>query len=196
MNTESDKQKMQHVYDYFNINGDELNIFLKKYNGFIAGSAALTGFLKTQSKITETNLIPSDIDIWIPFNTKHSDIVEEFKNSFNLPGYECINLNENTYSNFIKPLTNFDVVYEFKLDEHRKIQILPVNNDHDNTLKNFDLSFCATSWDGETFNSLYPDLTKMKTGFFMNENLFNKKIRTSKYENRGFKIYNNKDEIL
>lgn len=67
----------------------------------------------------------------------------------------------------------------------RKIQIMFLTIEN---MKNFDLSFCATAWDGEKYISLEEELTKNMVGYIMNNHGGE---RMKKYNERGFIIAEN-----
>ena len=72
----------------------------------------------------------------------------------------------------------------------QKIQLLYTYENPLEVVKNFDLSFCATSWTGSEFICLEPELTKKQIGYAMNTiNNDRERSRKTKYSKRGFIIY-------
>ena len=68
---------MQAIIESYNINYEQLRIFLADYNGFIAGSSVLAAYLKQQN--APLNYEPGDIDIWIPSDDpEFVQLFEEF----------------------------------------------------------------------------------------------------------------------
>lgn len=84
----------------------------------------------------------------------------------------------------------------------KKIQVIYINVDRDTLLNTFDLSFCATTWNGVEFYSLVePELTEQKIGYRLNnyklieseEGVKRENERIAKYKVRGFTICENKE---
>ena len=83
----------------------------------------------------------------------------------------------------------------------KKIQVIYINVDRDTLLNTFDLSFCATTWNGSEFYSLEPELTEQKIGYRQNnyklieseEGVKRENERIAKYKARGFTICENKE---
>ena len=213
-NTEEFQKKLvKNLFDFFDLNNDDVNDFLIKYNGMIAGSAPLNCFI-------ELYQIPGDIDFWVQvkpyvasskFYEKTSDIDMEYsiKNE-QLPekykvfldfeellykgkykrDYES-HLENNEYSDG-KFLNIVYKIVNFKNNINNKIQLILTYVDQKQILESFDLSFCATSWNGKKFYSLNEELTKNKIGYRLRDE-FNEreKLREQKYISKGFKMIEN-----
>jgi len=78
----------------------------------------------------------------------------------------------------------------------KEIQLIFTFISHHKMMQLFDLSFCATGWDGSNIHCLEPELTSRKIGYRMNyRSMEREKERSRKYENRGYKIYVKKEDI-
>jgi len=178
--------------------------YLKQFNGYIAGSAALFPFI--------SHLYPSceeqegDLDIWVQISTDKEDksfpyskdVRDTLCNYFSDNGYvnnpmidrysaspNAIQYFENTrFNNLIEK------IYEFKSTHlNKKIQLILTKVSKEEILKSFDLSFCAVSWDGDNFFALEPELTKQKKGYYLNDPIGEREEkRKDKYLVKGFEI--------
>uniref|UniRef100_A0A6C0AFC9 Uncharacterized protein n=1 Tax=viral metagenome TaxID=1070528 RepID=A0A6C0AFC9_9ZZZZ len=203
---------MGRLYSNFNLDESLINNFLTSYNGMIAGSAASLPFIDDQENI------PEDIDIWVkvrPFEPNF-DILRNFENE---KKYRILNALEpdikNVMSDFDKLMDNANykqifehrayldnaffykdgqfngIIYKIRSYEYKgkKIQLILTYVDQKEVLESFDLSFCATSWNGKEFFSMDEELTKKKMGYRLRPE-FNEreKNRELKYISRGFTI--------
>lgn len=85
-------------------------------------------------------------------------------------------------------------MYYYKIND-QVIQLIFTPLTSEELIKTFDLSFCATVWDGTKFNCLEPELTSKKIGYVMNGPSNDREIqRRQKYLDRGFKIFETKEE--
>lgn len=144
-------------------------------------------------KFKSKSAIMSDVDktfltLW-NYNRVSGGKVDESSN------YKYLN---NRFSKHIHTIHNYEHV-EKRKRSHLKIQVIYINIDRDALLQTFDLSFCATVWDGKEFYTLEPELTTKKIGYKMNNVLipkYNAQQRLKKYLVRGFTIYETKEEAM
>lgn len=103
-------------------------------------------------------------------------------------------INEHIY---IKRL-GFDKIFKvirFKIEDDdnnviKEIQVIFTYVSNHKMLQLFDLSFCATGYDGVNFHSMEPELTLRKIGYRVNYRSWDReKLRSIKYIDRGFTIY-------
>lgn len=212
---------LEEIFLDFGLNFREINVFLKKYNGMIAGGSALHAFCQLEGKFD------GDIDIWIQANPGvHPDFFSEEKIGL-YKKYSDLNehcpYRTKVYNDLSKILKNFKVeffddnnsevdyrhnelfkkiiykMYEFKLSNGRKVQLFLTYLNNSEILDSFDLSCCATAWNGSEFYCLDPESTKNRIAYRLKDQHWvteERKIkRENKYTSRGFKIIPDKDDV-
>jgi hypothetical protein len=198
------------VIENFNLDFQQLNEKLLKYNGIIAGGCALMAY------INEINDYNGDIDIWFPcLKGEEIIIINDMSNFLLTYGYkpkeryytsEKYKYNENEHyleisNKIFDNNTNprfIDVIHTIRdfTFYNCKIQLLFTYINHMDILNSFDFSFCATSWDGNKFYNINPGDTLLKIGTQINPRYFDKDMkRINKYKKRGFIITNESQYI-
>jgi hypothetical protein len=98
---------------------------------------------------------------------------------------------------YYKQRLGFDKIFriirftlELENGDLKEIQLIFTHVSNHKMLQLFDLSFCATGFDGRTFHCMEPELTMEKIGYRVNYRSWEReKARSIKYINRGFTIY-------
>lgn len=203
---------MQAIIESYNIDYEQLRLFLSDYNGFIAGSSALAAYL-TQENI-QLHYEPGDIDIWIP--SESSELIQLFQEFIRFYGftnsYEYDSLDITSTIDY-ENISNIHSVTSFLNSSNKKIQLIiidmdvysetPYNYIHDH----FDISICATWWEPDSYKirTLDPYNTNKQRMYILNDKedtISKERIqkRLEKYKERGFKyitsqplIYKNED---
>lgn len=200
---------LRNLVESFDINFSSFNKLLKKTNGIVAGGAALHAF------IGSNNQFDGDIDIWIqccPDLSSDTPKEYELSKKYNELNKSCIsrcelynlfrlffenhgyrNTTQNICGNIeyrISPMFNENIYKMYEYTKKKKIQVFFTFLNNQETLKMFDLSCCATCWDGEKFSSLEPELTRAKKSYYQPSYFLlpekNQLSRTRKYSSRGF----------
>ncbi len=185
------------IHEYllsYSLNPSEFHYFLSDWGGFVAGSAALSLYLKQCN--SSLSFEPNDIDIWLPYN-EDWDLEELTIEFFRVYGYQLIHssfddipqelLDE--YQNAIHVIHN---VLTFQNSEEKKIQCIFIyedqfsENPRDFLRAQFDLSISATWWNPQTqiLQTLYPVYTKRGQMFGLQQ--MPPETRIEKYKGRGF----------
>jgi hypothetical protein len=171
----------------YGMSKEELCNHLSQHNCVIAGSFALASFLKSNG--VDPGYEPNDIDIWIPTGV-YSWSFERF---FRDKGFKKSNKfdRQNTYNHGRSEITSITPLFR----EGKEIQLIYIkgNNPIQHVKDTFDLTCCITWIDNVTreAKTLEPETTlKKKTNLLMRND--KTCARVIKYENRGFKLINNK----
>lgn len=162
---------LEHIFFDFGLNFEKMNVFLKKYNGMIYGGSALYAFCQLDGEFD------GDIDVWVqtkPFygqsfpHGEKTDLDKIYKDF-------CDILSSFQLKKLDDPLPSygkqdfFYKMYEFKLINGKKVKLFLTYLDNCGILSFYDLSCCATSWNGREFYSLDPGSTKNVITYRINE---------------------------
>jgi hypothetical protein len=123
--------------------------------------------------------------------TEYLDAVVELQKEF-LPDSTTSNSTIGDYEENPRFLEIISDIKEFRGGEQgeKVIQLIFTHVDKLTVLNSFDLSFCATSWDGREFYNIDPEKTLRKVGYRLNPRAFNREqLRERKYTSRGFRIF-------
>lgn len=189
---------MESIITSYNIDYEQLRLFLVDYNGFIAGSSALAAYFKQENIPVEYE--PGDIDIWIP--TDEPEFVQLFQEFIRIYGftnsheYELLDIiSYIDYDN----IANILSVTSFINCSEQKVQLILINADYYTTIykyivDHFDISVCATWWNpnNQVATTLDENNTKKMRMYILNDKDTTDgkerlQKRLDKYKQRGFK---------
>tara|TARA_R110000850_G_scaffold223071_1_gene348873 strand:- start:132 stop:752 length:621 start_codon:yes stop_codon:yes gene_type:complete len=175
-NTNSFREKLT---DY-NLNEDEFFKVLTETKSYIAGSFALSAYLK-DNKIDSFD--PNDLDIFVEKNESNSKLKDYLVSK----GYTIDkHLTESDYGD---NKTIVEIFYYIK--EDKNIQIIVINVDPVKYIDAFDLNCCKTYYDNASQKIICLDknIFERKTNFNKDCVKYNSVKRSNKYIKRGFKIF-------
>jgi hypothetical protein len=174
---------------------DEFRYMLRRENMFVAGSAALSLYLKQEG--IESGFEPNDLDIFVYSTSQVKDIIDTLmtKYQFTIQKYITSASSEEYYDN----MALIDSVVNYKNSSGKIIQfIFIIQSDILHyIMSQFDMTCCRTWWHAykEVFTTSDPGLTNKKKVFlvgpYSNKSVFeieNSKTitRIDKYKERGF----------
>lgn len=174
----------------YNLEEEEVYKLLDKTKAYPAGSFVLAAYLAENGKPT---FKANDLDFFI--NSKRKDHIDKLQNFIQYKGYtKMLKLTNPNYKNNI----NIADVFEYQNMENKKnIQIIVVNCNVEDHIRNFDLDCCQTFWDNASKQIVCygKNVLEMKTILNPEVIKYNTFMRTVKYIERGFKVYYDDNEI-
>jgi hypothetical protein len=203
---------MDSLITSYGIDFEAFHKTMKSVDGIVAGSSALAAYLKQEG--IDPGFVPNDLDIfiegWIELARDMNgwEIVgknmirslDKMKNFLAKYGFSendkfgtLVNPTEGYYSSLKKILK----VTSFTNKDNKEIQVIVISSPKliQHISDDFDLSACISWWDAFTnvFRTLDPDTTKRKEMYVVRpadtaEQIEKTKLRTAKYEARGFKL--------
>ncbi len=195
---------ISNILSAFGLPPAETAELLQAHSGAIAGSAALSALT--------SKFEPDDIDIWVysdyyrngPPPQRHIDALKSFKDFLELHGYEDITAitpqaitaayyakqRENNKAYKIGPLSRMTshIQWFYSHARQKSIQVIHTFAPVSEVVKQFDLSICATWWDGINIHSLHMSSTLSGFMFRLRDPKNQKELheRLDKYKARGF----------
>lgn len=182
---------------------EEFRTLLMEHNAIVAGSAALTMYLKQEE--IDPGFEPADLDIWVEethdtwySNGKINTLANSTKFCFFLVkhGYNLtMKFDNGINDHYYRNMTNIKHIFHFINSEKKEIQLIMVRETNlvQYIYDHFDLTACISWWNAESnsFRNSHPGLTCKKELYVLPN--FTKDERTlervEKYKARGFTIY-------
>ena len=181
---------------------------LRNTRAVIAGSSALTLYLKQEG--IDAGFVPNDLDLFIrpecPCD-KCNPLVQFVRKH----GFEKTDKFDHALENaraYYSSMGGIKNVVSYMNGDGKEVQIIslePEGDIKDYITGHFDLSICATWWDGDKFHTVDPELTKRKIMYRLNEPVIKSDIsyaeskvegRIEKYILRGFRIISNRRAVV
>ena len=175
---------------------------LKKTGAVVAGSAALALYLKQEG--IDAGFIPNDMDIFVrrPCPCDQCNPLVQFVrlHGFKKTGkFDCNTIAAENARAYYSSMGGIRNVVSYMNDDGKEVQVISLSSDgdiKDYITDHFDLSICATWWDGEEFHTIDSESTKRKIMYRMTKpsdlDYLETKIqsRVEKYLLRGFRFDN------
>ena len=175
---------------------------LKKTGAVVAGSAALALYLQQEG--IDAGFIPNDMDIFVrrPCPCDQCNPLVQFVRLHGFKKtdkFDCNTIAAENARAYYSSMGGIRNVVSYMNDDGKEVQVISLSSDgdiKDYITDHFDLSICATWWDGEGFHTVDSESTKRKIMYRMTKpsdlDYLETKIqsRVEKYLLRGFRFDN------
>jgi hypothetical protein len=206
---------MESIITSYNIDYEQLRLFIADYNGFIAGSAALAAYFKQEN--IPVKYEPGDIDIWIP--TDEPEFIQLFQEFIRIYGFTNSHEYDTIRLSHCEMVASYGGVFDyndvpsllsvnsFLNCSEQKVQLIIINPENYHSMReyiwdHFDISVCATWWNPctQVITTIDENNTKKMRMYILNKkNIGDGKERVQKrlvkYKERGFKYITSQPQV-
>jgi len=195
-------ESMENFITSYGLPFHDFQELLKSEGAVIAGSSALALYLEQEG--IDAGFIPNDMDIFVrrPCPCDQCNPLVQFvrKHGFKKTDkFDCNVIAAENARAYYSSMGDIRNVVSYMNDDGKEVQVISLNSEghiKDYIIDHFDLSMCATWWDGDGFYTVDSESTKRKIMYRMTKpsdlDYVETKIqaRIEKYLMRGFRFDN------